>query len=257
MSFKLFGNDVIEFQRLLKSSGLLKQKIDGVWGPDTDKAAAAFENFYEAIRASDGAFDARSESCIVTLNPKAQKLARACLKTIRKGGIDARIISGTRSYSEQDKLFRQGRFGNPGPIVTNARGGQSNHNFGIAWDIGVFDANGKYLGHSALYAKAGQIAMSAGITDLEWGGNWRTFKDQPHYQFATGLTVSQIRSRFESGQPIIWRKNYASHRYTAWSITRASADDRSTDRRLPDPPMDSRRDRHGIAHRSGSRAKLT
>jgi peptidoglycan L-alanyl-D-glutamate endopeptidase CwlK len=107
MSFKLFGDDVTEFQRLLKSAGLLKKQIDEVWGPDTDQAATAFENFYEAIKASDGAFDAQSERCIVTLNPKAQTLARACLHAIRSGGIDARIISGTRSYHDQDKLFRQ------------------------------------------------------------------------------------------------------------------------------------------------------
>jgi peptidoglycan L-alanyl-D-glutamate endopeptidase CwlK len=203
MSFRLFGDDVTEFQRLLKSSGLLKKQIDGVWGPDTDQAATAFEHFYEAIKVSDGAFDARSEGCIVTLNPKAQTLARACLHAIRKNGIDARIISGTRSYEEQDKLFRQGRFGNPGQVVTNARGGQSNHNFGIAWDIGIFDPKGKYLTNSPPYLKAGKIAMTAGIAHLEWGGNWRTFKDQPHYQFATGLSISQIRARFEAGKPII------------------------------------------------------
>jgi peptidoglycan L-alanyl-D-glutamate endopeptidase CwlK len=203
MSFKLFGDDVTEFQRLLKSAGLLKKQIDGVWGPDTDQAATAFENFYEAIKASDGAFDARSEGCIVTLNPKAQTLARACLHAIRKSGIDARIISGTRSYEEQDKLFRQGRFGDPAPIVTNARGGQSNHNFGIAWDIGIFDAKSRYLTDSPLYPKAGRIVTSAAIAHLEWGGNWKTFKDQPHYQFATSLSISQIRARFEKGQPII------------------------------------------------------
>jgi len=203
MSFKLFGDDVTEFQRLLKSAGLLKKKIDGTWGPDTDQAATAFENFYEAIKASEGAFDSRSEGCIISLNPKAQTLARQCLTAIRGGGIDARIISGTRSYQEQDRLFRQGRFGNPGPVVTNARGGQSNHNFGIAWDIGIFDANGKYLGNSPLYAKAGQVVMSTGIANLEWGGNWTTFKDQPHYQFTTALSISQVRARFEAGQPII------------------------------------------------------
>ena len=203
MSFRLFGDDLVEFQRVLKSAGLLKKKIDGAWGPDTDQASTAFENFYEAIKASDGAFDARSEGCIITLHPEAQKLARACLTAIRKSGIDARIISGTRSYQEQDKLFRQGRFGNPGPVVTNARGGQSNHNFGIAWDIGIFDGKGKYLGDSPLYKKAGQIATSAGIANLEWGGNWTSFKDQPHYQHATGLTISQVRARFEAGQNII------------------------------------------------------
>ena len=203
MSLRLFGDDVVEFERLLKSAGLLKGKIDGVWGAGTQQAATAFENFYEAIRASDGTFDARSETCIITLHPEAQKLARASLTAIRASGIDARIISGTRSYQEQDKLFRQGRFGNPGPKVTNARGGQSNHNFGIAWDIGIFDANGKYLANSPLYKQAGQAVMAKHIPHLEWGGNWTSFPDQPHYQHATGLSISRVRARFEAGIRII------------------------------------------------------
>ena len=122
MSTRLFGDDVVEFQRLLKSSGFLKGALDGVWGAQTDKAAKAFENFYEAIKASGGSFDARSESCILTLNPKAQELARQTLNIVRKSGIDVRIISGTRSYREQDALFRKGRYGSAGLVVTNARG---------------------------------------------------------------------------------------------------------------------------------------
>jgi peptidoglycan L-alanyl-D-glutamate endopeptidase CwlK len=203
MSVRLFGDDVVEFQRLLKSAGLLKSGIDGVWGSQTEKAATAFEEFFKAIRAQFGAFDARSESMIATLHPRAQELARRSLAVIRKGGIDARVISGTRSYLEQNKLFAKGRFGNPPPIVTNARGGQSNHNFGIAWDIGIFDASGKYLEDSPLYAKAGKIAIAAHIEHLEWGGNWTSFTDRPHYQHATGLTISQVRSRFEAGEKIV------------------------------------------------------
>src|SRR6478609_4851262 len=156
MSLRVFGEDVVEFQRLLKTAGLLKGKVDGVWGPQTDKAAAAFEEFYKAIKASVGAFDIRSEAAIMTLLPRAQELARQTLKVIRKSAIDARIISGTRSYKEQDTLFRKGRYGNAGPRVTNARGGQSNHNFGIAWDIGIFDAKGRYLADSPQYRKAAE-----------------------------------------------------------------------------------------------------
>lgn len=199
MSTRLFGDDVVEFQRLLKSSGLLKGKIDGIWGSATDKAATAFENFYLAIKTSEGAFDARSESCILTLNIKAQELARQTLGAIRKSGIDARIISGTRSYRQQDALFRKGRFGNRGRRVTNARGGQSNHNFGIAWDIGIFDVRGKYLAQSPLYRKAGQIVHASMSKTVEWGGEWTSFRDVSHYQLRTGLTLAEIRRRFESG----------------------------------------------------------
>jgi len=201
MSTRLFGEDVTEFQRLLKVSGLLKGRIDGVWGAETAKAAAAFENFYKAIRESEGAFDMRSEGLIMTLIPNAQTLARQSLKFIRKGGIDARIISGTRSYLEQDTLYKRGRYGNPGPRVTNAKGGQSNHNFGIAWDIGVFDAKGRYLADSPLYRKAGELVLKS-VTQhaVEWGGEWRSFPDVSHYQVRTGLQLAEVRRRFENGE---------------------------------------------------------
>ena len=99
-------------------------------------------------------------------------------------------------------LFRQGRFGNPGRIVTNARGGQSNHNFGIAWDIGIFAA-GSYKPESPLYDKAAGVALAAGIPNLEWGGNWQRFKDRPHYQLQTGLALADVRNRFEQGEAYI------------------------------------------------------
>ncbi|WP_422631181.1 M15 family metallopeptidase [Pseudomonas silesiensis] len=89
-------------------------------------------------------------------------------------GITIKIISGLRTYEEQDALYARGRPDN-GPTVTNAKGGQSNHNFGIAFDIGIFEG-GKYLGNSPKYKAVGVLAMDLG---LEWGGNWKSFKDEP------------------------------------------------------------------------------
>jgi len=200
---KPFGNDVIFTQRLLRSAGFYVEKVDGIWGPKTDSALTRFDQMFEQTAASLGTFDAATESRIHTLHPIAQKLARRTLKLIRNAGINARIISGTRSYAEQNQLFRKGRYGNKGPIVTNARGGQSNHNFGIAWDIGIFDQKGKYLDNSPLYAEAGHKVMSAKIPGLEWGGNWTSFKDLPHYQVTTDLSISDVRTRFEAGKEIV------------------------------------------------------
>ena len=121
------------------------------------------------------------------------------MRRIKGSGVCQRIISGTRSYAEQTALFRRGRFGNPPPRVTNARGGQSNHNFGIAWDIGVFD-QGRYLTDSPRYA---EIAELTRVPGLEWGGDWRTFTDQPHYQIATALPIDLVRQRFEQGQTFV------------------------------------------------------
>jgi peptidoglycan LD-endopeptidase CwlK len=116
-----------------------------------------------------------------------------------------RVISGHRTWQEQDKLYAQGRT-RPGDIVTKARGGYSNHNFGIAFDIGVFEGN-KYLKQSTKYKAVGALGMELG---LEWGGNWKNFVDEPHFQlrpsWAEGLSerqmLAQFRDRVAGGQQL-------------------------------------------------------
>ncbi len=199
MSFQLFEQDTLFLQRFLKSAGFYGAELDGIYGKKTDAALNAFEARTVEIAETLSKFDARSERNITSLHPMAQQAARIFLKKVRDAGFDARIISGTRTYAEQDALYRQGRFGSPKPIVTHAKGGQSNHNFGIAWDIGIFQ-DGLYLGESSLYDKAAEVGLS---NELEWGGHWKKFKDRPHYQLATGLILANVRDKFEEGQAIV------------------------------------------------------
>lgn len=148
--------------------------------------------------------DERSERNIATLLPEVRPLARALVQKAAQNGIQIKVISGTRSFAEQDALFAQGRTA-PGPVVTKARGGESNHNFGIAFDVGVFEGT-KYLDESPRYMAVGALGTELG---LEWGGNWETFKDQPHFQlrpsWAAELTEKQmlakLRDRVAAGTP--------------------------------------------------------
>lgn len=149
--------------------------------------------------------DARSERNIATLFPEVQPLARALVQKAALSGIHIKVISGLRTYAEQDALYAQGRT-KPGPKVTNARGGYSNHNFGIAFDVGVFEGS-KYLGESVKYKAVGALGMDLG---LEWGGNWKTLVDQPHFQlrpaWANDLTeramLAELRTRTANGVPV-------------------------------------------------------
>ena len=167
---------------------LLKKKIDGQ--PPAQAIAMV---------------DARSEKAIATLLPQVQPMARALVQKAAVSGIAIRILSGLRSYEEQDALYAQGRSA-PGSIVTNARGGYSNHNFGIAFDVGVFEGN-RYLGDSPKYKAVGVLGMDLG---LEWGGSWKTIVDQPHYQLRPGWAadlserqmLAEMRSRRASGSAI-------------------------------------------------------
>ena len=147
--------------------------------------------------------DERSERNIATLLPQVQPLARALIENAAAIGIGIKIISGTRTFAEQDALYEQGRT-KAGRIVTNARGGYSNHNFGIAFDIGVFEG-GRYLDESPAYKAVGALGMKLG---LEWGGNWKSIQDEPHFQlrpaWARGKSerdmLAELRARRERGQ---------------------------------------------------------
>lgn len=197
MSQPLFQHDVLFFQRLLAAEGLYRNALDGRWGRYTEAASREFEARSNAICDSLGELDQRTEQNIRGLALRAQRAARAFMLRLAGHRLTVRIISGTRTYDEQNQLFRRGRFGNPGPVVTKARGGRSNHNFGIAWDIGLFSADDGYSRQDADYIDAAREGLSP---ELEWGGDWPTFPDVPHYQLALDLSLASVRERFEAGE---------------------------------------------------------
>ena len=178
--------------------------VDGNPGPQTWNA------IYRSIvgeppvaSATPTLADERSERNIATLLPQAQPLARALIESAAAIGIAIKVISGTRTYDEQNALYEQGR-SKAGRIVTNARGGYSTHNFGIAFDIGVFEG-GRYFDESPAYKAVGAIGMKLG---LEWGGNWKTIQDEPHFQFRPAWArekserdmLAELRARRERGE---------------------------------------------------------
>ncbi len=149
--------------------------------------------------------DPRSEKTIATLLPEVRPMARALVQKAAAMGIRIKVISGFRTYEEQAALYAQGRTA-PGNIVTNARPGYSNHNFGIAFDIGVFEGN-SYLPESPKYNAIGALGIDIG---LEWGGSWKTIVDAPHFQlrpeWAASLAekqmLAELRARRESESPV-------------------------------------------------------
>lgn len=150
--------------------------------------------------------NARSERVIATLDVTVHPYARALYFKARGNGITMNIISGLRSFQEQDALFAQGRT-LPGNIVTNARAGHSVHNFGLAFDVGVFEGS-RFLGESPQYKAIGALGLELG---LEWGGNWKTIIDEPHFQlrprWARELTqrqmLAQLRQRLAEGRALV------------------------------------------------------
>ena len=202
MSLDFGKGDILFEQRLLACAGVYFGKLDGLWGTASRKAAEDALLGYAQLQDTFGKYDARSDSNIVTLLPCMQKRARQILQLGQRWekdtGLHVSILSGSRTYAEQDALFSQR------PKVTNARGGQSNHNFGIAIDIGLFDQNGKYYTGATQGQEKAYIAFAqrvkASVPDIEWGGDWKSIVDAPHFQYKTGLTLAQTRAKFEAGK---------------------------------------------------------
>lgn len=86
-----------------------------------------------------------------------------------------------RSFEEQNKLF------NSKPKVTNAKGGQSPHNYNpsFAFDIAFIGVNKKVV-WTAKYFKMFADCIKSDV--VSWGGSWVSFKDAPHFELKNWKT---------------------------------------------------------------------
>ncbi len=115
----------------------------------------------------------------------------AFISACKEQGVDVLITSTLRDNESQNALYAQGRTAQ-GNIVTNARGGQSYHNYGVAFDFCPI-VNGKcQWNDSDLFKKCGAIGESVG---LEWAGRWQgKFREMAHLQFSGGLTIEDLQN---------------------------------------------------------------
>lgn len=111
------------------------------------------------------------------------RITREVIKEMYKQGILVGVAQAYRSKAEQDALYAKGRRGIPGEkIVTNAKGGQSNHNFGVAVDLFQYDKDGEAIFESGT-TRYNKIVAAMKKRGMEWGGDWSgSFKDYPHFQ---------------------------------------------------------------------------
>jgi len=123
------------------------------------------------------------------LHPKVKKMCEQFITSCAKHNIDVLITSTYRDAESQNTLYAQGRT-LPGKKVTNAKAGQSFHNWRVAFDF-VPIVNGKAMwSDTALFTKCGEIAESVG---LEWAGRWVKFKELAHCQYTGGLKLADFQ----------------------------------------------------------------
>ena len=105
-------------------------------------------------------------------------------------GVELLIYCTLRSNQEQNELYAHGRTVS-GTIITNAKAGQSFHNWRVAFDF-VPVVNGKAMWNdNALFIKCGEIAEGVG---LEWAGRWKKFNEMPHCQYTGGLSLADFQA---------------------------------------------------------------
>src|SRR6185369_5836350 len=108
----------------------------------------------------------KSKERLSKVHPLLAEKVKQLIESLEREGLNIQVVQGLRTFAEQDVLFAKGRT-TPGPKVTNAKGGQSNHNFGLACDICPF-VNGKPEWDDAeAFARIGKEAKAL---KLEWGG---------------------------------------------------------------------------------------
>lgn len=133
------------------------------------------------------------------LHPIVEERKNLLVQRAEEQGIEVVITEGYRSVEEQNALYRQGR-SESGNIVTNAEGGTSYHNYGLAIDFALVNEDGQtiwdleYDGNGDGTSDWMEVVAIAKELDFEWGGDWKNFQDYPHLQMTFGLRIRQLQN---------------------------------------------------------------
>lgn len=233
------GDAVSHVQRLLGID------VDARFGADTERAVTDFQQrkgmkidpgflgkvgrftlaaleqsvtvpMVEIAPSEAGNFDPRN--LLDGVHPALRKRMLAVVAELANKGMQMRITDGRRTFKEQDKLFQKGRIlvdgkwqcANPkcAGIVSNVRGGRSNHNYGLACDsYPVLDGKVRFsapAGPAALKKRFFEVQSAIGHAGeqfgLTWGGRWTSPFDPPHLQLLgqTELRASECLEIFNA-----------------------------------------------------------
>lgn len=135
-----------------------------------------------------------SQNSLNKLDKIHPKLVATLKKAIGESPFDFIIVQGYRTAEYQNSLYQQGRT-KPGARVTNCDGyiKKSNHQakpdgYGYAIDFGIYDPTkeGKIDWNTlSKYQKVARhiqlIGREFGLM-LDWGGTWKSIKDNPHIE---------------------------------------------------------------------------
>jgi len=126
---------------------------------------------------------------IAQLHPQVQELCNQFIAKCKEQGIKVIITSTYRDNEAQTKLYNQGRT-TPGKVVTDAKAGQSMHNYRLAFDFCPMIEGQCAWTDTLLFIKCANIGRSLG---LESGMDFSK-PDKPHLQYTKGLTWQELQA---------------------------------------------------------------
>lgn len=225
------GIEVEILQKLLTYRGI-ELDADGKFGPGTEKAVIKFQsnNFddkghsldpdgivgfatWRSLVESDLAekptipkpsSDPITLDRIQTIHPDLRQELSEIYQEILERGVSIRFAQVYRTFAQQEALYAKGRTA-PGNKVTNARAGQSYHNYGLAVDIVLLSPGGKVSWDMKLDVDGDGMSDWSEVVHVfksygwSWGGDWRSFKDYPHFEKSFGLSVRALKTRYDAG----------------------------------------------------------
>jgi peptidoglycan L-alanyl-D-glutamate endopeptidase CwlK len=196
-------DNVKAVQKLLKSQGYNVGILDGKYGQATTNAVMKFQKnnglYPEGVvnprtrrklfnpHPKDNYDKRPTSNSINSLNPRVKQLANQFLKLAKSKKLNVKITSAFRSWNDSDKLYAQGRT-TPRQVSSNARGGESYHNWGLAFDAAPFE-NGVISKDIEKFKEMGRLGEQVG---LQWGGSFKDLVDYPHFQDTFGLTTVDL-----------------------------------------------------------------
>lgn len=141
---------------------------------------------------------------IELMHPKYRSLLREQYLDVNMflpHGVRLRITQTLRTNKEQDDLYSQGRT-RSGKIVTNAKGGQSIHNYGLAFDFVILlnEKNASWSVDKNWMTVVNYFKKQG----WHWGGDFKTFKDNPHFE-VSGMSWRDLqnKNKDKDGYPIL------------------------------------------------------
>lgn len=120
----------------------------------------------------------RNQAALSGVHPELRRRVENLIADMAGQGYPLLVVCGIRTWEEQDALYRQV------PKVTNARGGWSMHNFGLAVDIVPDDVEVAGLQPDWRKDKLDAwepLLRTASKYQLAEGALWRSMVDLPHF----------------------------------------------------------------------------